>query len=40
MACYCFVSRTLNGCYGIPSVYYKGRQGDYYVLVSFNFSEK
>lgn len=28
------LTRTLNGCYGIPSVHYKGRQGDYYVLVS------
>lgn len=25
---------TLNGCYGIPLVHYKGRQGDYYILVS------
>ncbi|CAN6176284.1 unnamed protein product, partial [Urochloa humidicola] len=24
---------ALNGCYGIPSVHYKGRQGDYYILV-------
>ncbi|XP_062189362.1 casein kinase 1-like protein HD16 isoform X2 [Phragmites australis] len=27
------VYHTLNGCYGIPSVHYKGRQGDYYILV-------
>ncbi|CAM0876791.1 unnamed protein product [Alopecurus aequalis] len=27
------VYQTLNGCYGIPSVYYKGCQGDYYVLI-------
>ncbi|WVZ62067.1 hypothetical protein U9M48_011855 [Paspalum notatum var. saurae] len=27
------VYNTLNGCYGIPSVHYKGRQGDYYILV-------
>ncbi|PAN44587.1 hypothetical protein PAHAL_9G055900 [Panicum hallii] len=27
------VYQTLNGCYGIPSVHYKGRQGDYYILV-------
>ncbi|KAE9465969.1 hypothetical protein C3L33_02146, partial [Rhododendron williamsianum] len=27
------VYNTLNGCYGIPSVHYKGRQGDFYVLV-------
>ncbi|KAJ4792429.1 casein kinase I [Rhynchospora pubera] len=27
------VYSTLNGCYGIPSVHYKGRQGDYYILV-------
>lgn len=26
---------TLNGCYGIPWVHYKGRQGDFYILVSF-----
>ncbi|XP_047086238.1 casein kinase 1-like protein HD16 [Lolium rigidum] len=25
--------QTLNGCYGIPPVYYKGRQGDYYILI-------
>jgi hypothetical protein len=28
------LTSTLNGCYGIPSVHYKGRQGDYYILVS------
>ncbi|CAN6181387.1 unnamed protein product [Urochloa humidicola] len=27
------VYNSLNGCYGIPSVHYKGRQGDYYILV-------
>ncbi|XP_043691245.1 casein kinase 1-like protein HD16 [Telopea speciosissima] len=27
------VYNTLNGCYGIPGVHYKGRQGDYYILV-------
>lgn len=27
------VYSTLNGCYGLPSVHYKGRQGDYYILV-------
>ncbi|CAN6196994.1 unnamed protein product [Urochloa humidicola] len=27
------VYNALNGCYGIPSVHYKGRQGDYYILV-------
>ncbi|KAG2640207.1 hypothetical protein PVAP13_2KG058200 [Panicum virgatum] len=27
------VYSALNGCYGIPSVHYKGRQGDYYILV-------
>ncbi|KAF9608296.1 hypothetical protein IFM89_008581 [Coptis chinensis] len=27
------VYNMLNGCYGIPSVHYKGRQGDYYILV-------
>ncbi|KAJ6761694.1 hypothetical protein OIU74_024362 [Salix koriyanagi] len=27
------VYNTLNGCYGIPWVYYKGRQGDFYILV-------
>ncbi|CAL5400309.1 unnamed protein product [Camellia sinensis] len=26
------VYSTLNGCYGIPLVHYKGRQGDYYIL--------
>ncbi|XP_044399549.1 casein kinase 1-like protein HD16 isoform X3 [Triticum aestivum] len=25
--------RALNGCYGIPSIHYKGCQGDYYILV-------
>ncbi|CAA2980601.1 casein kinase 1 HD16 [Olea europaea subsp. europaea] len=24
---------NLNGCYGIPWVHYKGRQGDFYILV-------
>ncbi|KAL5673203.1 hypothetical protein ACJX0J_017509, partial [Zea mays] len=28
-----FISITFNGCYGIPSVHYKGRQGEYYILV-------
>ncbi|KAA8523103.1 hypothetical protein F0562_009526 [Nyssa sinensis] len=27
------VYSTLNGCYGLPSVHHKGRQGDYYILV-------
>lgn len=27
------VYQNLNGCYGVPSVHYKGRQGDYYILV-------
>ncbi|VAH30135.1 unnamed protein product [Triticum turgidum subsp. durum] len=27
------VYQTLNGCYGVPAVHYKGRQGDYYILV-------
>ncbi|CAN6209435.1 unnamed protein product [Urochloa humidicola] len=27
------VYNSLNGCYGIPSVHYKGRQGEYYILV-------
>ncbi|KAL8147143.1 hypothetical protein AgCh_004745 [Apium graveolens] len=27
------VYSTLNGCYGIPSVHFKGRQGDFYILV-------
>ncbi|KAA3486389.1 Casein kinase I-like protein [Gossypium australe] len=27
------VYNSLNGCYGIPSVHYKGRQGDFYILV-------
>ncbi|KAK4604209.1 hypothetical protein RGQ29_012637 [Quercus rubra] len=27
------VYSTLNGCYGLPLVYYKGQQGDYYILV-------
>ncbi|KAM7509498.1 hypothetical protein LguiA_019951 [Lonicera macranthoides] len=27
------VYSTLNGCYGVPLVHYKGRQGDYYILV-------
>ncbi|XP_078430883.1 casein kinase 1-like protein HD16 isoform X2 [Wolffia australiana] len=26
------VYNTLNGCYGLPLVHYKGRQGDYYIL--------
>ncbi|XP_034693515.1 casein kinase 1-like protein HD16 [Vitis riparia] len=27
------VYSTLNDCYGLSLVYYKGRQGDYYILV-------
>ncbi|OVA00852.1 Protein kinase domain [Macleaya cordata] len=27
------VYSTLNGCYGVPGVHHKGRQGDYYILV-------
>ncbi|XP_050216855.1 casein kinase 1-like protein HD16 [Mercurialis annua] len=27
------VYSTLNGCYGLPLVHYKGQQGDYYILV-------
>ncbi|KQK20699.1 casein kinase 1-like protein HD16 [Brachypodium distachyon] len=27
------VYQSLNGCYGVPAVHYKGRQGDYYILV-------
>ncbi|PIA59913.1 hypothetical protein AQUCO_00400643v1 [Aquilegia coerulea] len=27
------VYNSLNGCYGIPSVHYKGRHGEYYILV-------
>ncbi|TVT99895.1 hypothetical protein EJB05_54707 [Eragrostis curvula] len=27
------VYQTLKGCYGIPSVHYKGHQGDFYILV-------
>ncbi|XP_024959471.1 casein kinase 1-like protein HD16 [Cynara cardunculus var. scolymus] len=27
------VYSALNGCYGLPMVYHKGRQGDYYILV-------
>ncbi|CAM8962897.1 unnamed protein product [Rhodiola kirilowii] len=27
------VYNTLNGCYGIPGVHFKGRQGDFYILV-------
>ncbi|XP_059462550.1 casein kinase 1-like protein HD16 isoform X2 [Corylus avellana] len=27
------VYNTLNGCYGIPWVHYKGRQGEFYILV-------
>ncbi|KAL5572678.1 hypothetical protein UlMin_022275 [Ulmus minor] len=27
------VYSNLNGCYGLPSVHYKGQQGDYYILV-------
>ncbi|MFS8026232.1 putative non-specific serine/threonine protein kinase [Helianthus anomalus] len=29
------VYSTLNGCYGVPMVHHKGRQGDYYIHVSF-----
>ncbi|KAI7740681.1 hypothetical protein M8C21_027770 [Ambrosia artemisiifolia] len=27
------VYSNLNGCYGVPMVHHKGRQGDYYILV-------
>ncbi|KAL8036809.1 hypothetical protein ABFX02_11G000500 [Erythranthe guttata] len=27
------VYNTLNGCYGIPGVHYKGRQADFYIMV-------
>ncbi|XP_042418506.1 casein kinase 1-like protein HD16 [Zingiber officinale] len=27
------VYSALGGCYGVPKVHYKGRQGDYYVMV-------
>ncbi|KAF7841910.1 casein kinase 1-like protein HD16 [Senna tora] len=27
--------RTLNGCYGIPWVHYKGRQGDFNIMVMY-----
>ena len=27
------VYSNLNGCYGVPAVHYKGRQGDFYILV-------
>ncbi|KAI7994196.1 Casein kinase 1-like protein HD16 [Camellia lanceoleosa] len=30
------VYSTLNCCYGIPLVHYKGRQGDYYILMEMN----
>lgn len=28
-----FLLSALNGCYGIPWVHFKGRQGDFYILV-------
>jgi hypothetical protein len=28
------VCRSLGGVHGIPKVHYKGRQGDYYIMVS------
>ncbi|XP_076913134.1 casein kinase 1-like protein HD16 [Bidens hawaiensis] len=27
------VYSSLNGCYGIPGVHYKGQQGDFYIMV-------
>ncbi|KAH9604353.1 hypothetical protein KSS87_007088 [Heliosperma pusillum] len=27
------VYNSLNGCYGVPWVHYKGRQGEYYILI-------
>jgi hypothetical protein len=27
--------RTLGGSHGVPLVHYKGRQGDYYVMVCY-----
>ena len=37
---YLLVFSALGGSHGVPRVHYKGRQGDYYVMVSvgsFNF---
>lgn len=28
-----FLNSTLGGSHGVPKVHYKGRQGDYYVMV-------
>lgn len=30
-----FFPSALGGSYGVPRVHYKGRQGDYYVMVWF-----
>ena len=29
----CVFPRSLGGVHGIPKVHYKGRQGDYYIMV-------
>ena len=30
----CVNYSALNGCYGVPHVHYKGRQGEFYIMVS------
>ena len=40
LSTYLLVFSALGGSHGVPRVHYKGRQGDYYVMVglgSFNF---
>jgi len=32
--CFLFVCSVLGGSHGVPRVHYKGRQGDWYVMVS------
>lgn len=34
-----YSSSSLNGVHGIPKVHYKGRQGDFYIMVSTRIIE-
>ena len=38
--CYLHLCSTLGGIHGVPQVHYKGRQGDYYVMVMENLLYK
>ena len=33
LSCSCLLPSSLGGIHGVPKVHYKGRQGDYYIMV-------